>query len=533
MNPSPAGQNPSSHHLSESIPVSAPAENRAAATVTANNHTARADEAVTVPATGHTAGPDAFSPAQMERPAIESVSFIDPAYIRQTLAEAVHASEQEINRIFAKAAAFQGLTHHEVAVLLRLSRPEHIERLFHVARKIKEAIYGQRIVIFAPLYVSDYCINECRYCGYQCSNDFRRRKLTQDEVRMEAEAIIRLGHKRIALEAGEDDANCDLDYVLDSIKTVYSTRVENGEIRRINVNIAATTIDNYRRLKAAGIGTYILFQETYDPELYAWYHPSGPKSHYAWHTLAFDRAQQAGIDDVGGGVLFGLGDPLFETLGLMLHNEHLEKTYGVGFHTISVPRIRPAKGNENTPYPLAPDDEMFRRLVAIIRLAVPYTGIIISTRESANMRKELIDSGITQMSADSAVGVGGYAVNRAKKEDAVAQFSRSDERTTGQVIGWLLSENLIPSYCTACYRMCRTGDRFMQLAKSGQIKHVCQPNALTTLAEYLLDYGDDELRAQGFGLIEQEIGKIGRPDIQAITRRNLASIQKGERDKFL
>lgn len=464
---------------------------------------------------------------------LESVPFIDPVYIRQTLAEAAMAAEQEIARIFAKAAAFQGLTHHEVAVLLKLSKPEHEEKLFHVARKIKEAIYGQRIVIFAPLYVSDHCINECRYCGYQCSNEFQRHKLTQDEVRMEAEAIIKLGHKRIALEAGEDDEKCDLDYILDCIKTVYETHVDNGEIRRVNVNIAATTIDHYRRLKAAGIGTYILFQETYDPELYAWYHPTGPKSHYAWHTLAFDRAQQAGIDDVGGGVLFGLGDPLFETLSLMLHNEHLEKTYGVGFHTISVPRIRPARGNENTPYPLAPSDELFRRLVAIIRLAVPYTGIIVSTRESANMRKELVDCGITQMSADSAVGVGGYAVNKVRQEESVAQFARSDERSTNQVMDWMISENLIPSYCTACYRMCRTGDRFMQLAKSGQIKHVCQPNALTTLAEYLIDYADDDTRIKGFNLIEREVDKISRPDIQALTRKNLTSIQAGERDKFL
>ena len=462
-----------------------------------------------------------------------SVSFIDPAYIRQTLTEAAQASEQEINRIFEKAASFAGLTHHEVAVLLKLSKPEHIERLFHIARKIKETIYGQRIVIFAPLYVSDYCVNECRYCGYQCSNKFNRRQLTQDEVRLEAEGIIKLGHKRIALEAGEDDENCSLDYILESIKTVYATKVDNGEIRRINVNIAATTVDNYKRLKDAGIGTYILFQETYDPEVYAHYHVSGPKSDYAWHTLAFDRANQAGIDDVGGGVLFGLGDPLFETLALMLHNEHLESTYGAGYHTISVPRIRPAKGNETQTYPHAPDDDLFRRLVATIRVAVPYTGIIVSTRESANMRKDLIDSGITQMSADSAVGVGGYAVNAMKKETAVAQFARSDERSTGEVISWMLSEGLIPSYCTACYRMQRTGDRFMQLAKSGQIKNVCQPNALTTLAEYLLDYGDDDLKKQGFDLIDKEIEKIARPDIKELTEKNLGKIKEGQRDKYL
>lgn len=462
-----------------------------------------------------------------------TVSFINPTYIRQTLADAAQASEQEINRIFEKAASFAGLTHHEVAVLLKLEKPEHIERLFHIARKIKETIYGQRIVIFAPLYVSDYCINECRYCGYQCKNEFTRRQLTQEEVRLEAEAIIKLGHKRIALEAGEDDDNCSLDYILESIKTVYATKVDNGEIRRINVNIAATTVDNYKRLKDAGIGTYILFQETYDPEVYAHYHLAGPKSDYAWHTLAFDRANQAGIDDVGGGVLFGLGDPLFETLALMLHNEHLESTYGAGFHTISVPRIRPAKGNENQAYPFAPDDDVFRKLVAIIRVAVPYTGIIVSTRESANMRKDLIDSGITQMSADSAVGVGGYAVNALKKEKAVAQFARSDERTTGEVISWLLSEGLIPSYCTACYRMQRTGDRFMQLAKSGQIKNVCQPNALTTLAEYLLDYGDDDLQKQGFELIDKEIDKIARPDIQELTLKNLGKIKEGQRDKYL
>jgi 2-iminoacetate synthase len=462
-----------------------------------------------------------------------TVPFIDPDYIRQTLATAEQASDQEINRIFEKAANFHGLTHHEVAVLLKMRKPEHEERLFHVARKIKEAIYGQRIVIFAPLYVSDYCVNQCRYCGYQCGNEFNRRQLTQAEVRTEAEAIIRLGHKRIALEAGEDDEKCDIQYILDCLRTVYDTKVDRGEIRRINVNIAATTVENYQKLKAAGIGTYILFQETYDPEVYAYYHPAGPKSDYVWHTTAFDRAQQGGIDDVGGGVLFGLGDPLFETLGLMLHNEHLEQTWHVGFHTISVPRIRPAKGNENQRYPHAPDDDLFRRLVAIIRLAVPYTGIIISTRESANMRKDLIDSGITQMSADSAVGVGGYAVNKIRKETGVAQFAKSDERSTGEVIDWLLSEGLIPSYCTACYRMSRTGDRFMQLARSGQIKNVCQPNALSTLAEYLLDYGNEALQAKGFALIEREIEKITRPDIRQLTISNLEKIKLGERDKYL
>ena len=464
---------------------------------------------------------------------IRTVPFIDPVYIRTTLDQAAEATDQEIERIFAKAEAFAGLTHHEVAVLLKVTRPEHMARLFQVARLIKEAIYGQRIVIFAPLYVSDHCVNGCRYCGYQCDNTFNRRKLTQEEVRIEAEAIIKLGHKRIALEAGEDDDECDLDYILDSIKTVYATKVDQGEIRRINVNIAATTVDHYRRLKEAGIGTYILFQETYDPEVYAWYHPTGPKSDYVYHTTAFDRAQEAGIDDVGGGVLFGLGDPLFETLALMLHNEHLEQRFGVGFHTISVPRIRPAKGNEDQRYPHAPDDDLFRKIVAIIRLAVPYTGIIVSTRESANMRKDLVDCGITQMSADSAVGVGGYAVNKLKKEAAVAQFARSDERSTGEVISWLLSEGLIPSYCTACYRMMRTGDRFMQLAKSGQIKNVCQPNALTTLAEYLLDYGDEALQKQGFALIDEEMDKITRPDIQQLTKKNIAAIKAGQRDKYL
>ncbi len=462
-----------------------------------------------------------------------SVTFIDRAAIFQELERAATASDAEIGRILDKAEAFQGLTHHEVAVLLKTTQPQHEARLFQVARHIKEAIYGQRIVIFAPLYVSDHCVNQCRYCGYQCGNEFGRRKLTQDEVRQEAEAIIRLGHKRIALEAGEDDENCSLGYIIDCIRTVYATKADKGEIRRINVNIAATTVENYARLKAEGIGTYILFQESYDPEVYAQYHLSGPKSDYAYHTTAFDRAMQGGIDDVGGGVLFGLGDPLYETLALMLHNEHLERTYGVGFHTISVPRIRPAKGTEHQTYPNAPDDELFRKLVAIIRLAVPYTGIIVSTRESASMRKELIDCGITQMSADSAVGVGGYIVNRQKKEPSVAQFSRSDERSTGQVIDWMLSEELIPSYCTACYRMCRTGDRFMRLAKSGQIKYVCQPNALTTLAEYLLDYGDDALRQKGFAMIDAEVEKIAREDIRGITRNNLARIQAGERDRYL
>ena len=462
-----------------------------------------------------------------------SVTFIDKASILQILHDASFAADSEINSILDKAETFQGLTHHEVAILLKTTLPQHEARLFAVARRIKETIYGQRIVIFAPLYISDYCVNNCRYCGYQCENDFHRRKLTQDEVRQETEAVIRLGHKRIALEAGEDDANCDLDYVLESIRTIYATKVDNGEIRRVNVNIAATTAENYRRLKDAGIGTYILFQETYDPDVYATCHLSGPKSDYAYHTTAFDRAMQGGIDDVGGGVLFGLGDPLYETLALMIHNEHLERTYGVGFHTISVPRIRPARGTESHAYPNAPGDQLFRKLVAIIRLAVPYTGIIVSTRESASMRKELIDCGITQMSADSAIGVGGYSVNQAKREASVAQFSRSDERTTAQVMDWMIDEQLIPSYCTACYRMCRTGDRFMQLAKSGQIKNVCQPNALTTFAEYLLDYGSDELRDKGLALVVSEIGKISRADIQALTRRNMDRIFQGERDRYL
>lgn len=462
-----------------------------------------------------------------------SVHFIDRAAIFQELESAASASDAEIGRILDKAEAFRGLTHHEVAVLLMTTQPQHEARLFQVARHIKEAIYGQRIVIFAPLYISDHCVNQCRYCGYQSGNAFGRRKLTQEEVRQEAEAVIRLGHKRIALEAGEDDENCSLDYIVDSIRTIYAARAEKGEIRRINVNIAATTVENYTCLKAEGIGTYILFQESYDPLVYAEHHLSGPKRDYAWHTTAFDRAMQGGIDDVGGGVLFGLGDPLFETLALMHHNEHLERTYGVGFHTISVPRIRPARGNESQPYPNAPDDDLFRKLVAIIRIAVPYTGIIVSTRESASMRKELIDCGITQMSADSAVGVGGYFVNRQKHEQSVAQFSRSDERSTGQVIDWMIGEKLIPSYCTACYRMCRTGDRFMRLAKSGQIKNVCQPNALTTLAEYLLDYGDDDLRQKGFAMIDAEVEKIARDDVRSLTRSNLDRIAAGERDRYL
>jgi 2-iminoacetate synthase len=462
----------------------------------------------------------------------ENVPFIDKRLMQGWLEKAAKTEHVRIDAILDKAAAFKGLTHDEVAVLLTMTSQKHEARLFETARKIKEQIYGQRIVMFAPLYISDYCVNQCSYCGYQHSNDFARHRLSQDEIREETKAVIQLGHKRLALEAGEDDEQASLDYILESIRTIYDTKFENGEIRRVNVNIAATTVDNYRRLKEAGIGTYILFQETYDPDVYARFHLSGPKSDYSWHTTAFDRAQQAGIDDVGGGVLFGLGDPLFEVLGLMLHQEHLEKTYGVGFHTISVPRIRPAAGSSNT-YPFAPDDELFRRLVAIIRLAVPYTGIIVSTRESAMMRKELIDCGITQMSADSAVGVGGYAVNRKKKRSSTAQFSRSDERSTAEVISWMLDEELIPSYCTGCYRKCRTGDRFMQLAKSGQIKNVCQPNALSTLAEYLIDYGDDDLKTRGFALIDREIALIERPDIRDFALKAQTDIRQGKRDIFL
>ncbi|HCC34271.1 MAG TPA: [FeFe] hydrogenase H-cluster radical SAM maturase HydG [Ruminococcaceae bacterium] len=456
-------------------------------------------------------------------------AFIDKAYIENTLAGAQNASDAEITRILDKAERFEGLTHKEVAVLLNLRDEKHTARMFEIAHKIKQHIYGNRIVLFAPLYVSDFCVNGCKYCGYNCTHGFERRRLSMDEVRAEVRQLESMGHKRLALEAGEDDLNCPLSYILDVIKTIYDMKFENGEIRRVNVNIAATSEENYKRLHEAGIGTYILFQETYHEPTYREMHVSGPKADYEYHTTAFDRAMRAGIDDVGAGVLFGLYDPKFEVLGLMLHNEHLEKEFGVGFHTISVPRIRRAKGAVQTEYPYSVDDETFKKLVAVIRLAVPFTGMIISTRESLTMRKELIRLGISQMSGGSSVEVGGYTAAKGGS----GQFEVADGREASDVVGWIMDEGMTPSFCTACYRSGRTGDRFMSLAKTGNIKNVCLPNALMTLQEYAMDYGDEEFRKKAAETIRRELPGILSDKIRVKTAGNIERIKNGERDLYI
>lgn len=455
--------------------------------------------------------------------------FIDSEYIEKVLESAKGASNAEIEQILDKADRFEGLSHHEVAVLLQTEDDKHIERIFQVAGNIKNHIYGDRVVMFAPLYVSDYCVNKCAYCGFRCDHDYPRKILTMDEIREEVRILESMGHKRLAVEAGEDPKNCPIEYIEEVLKTIYDMKFKNGEIRRANVNIAATTVENYKRLKNAGIGTYILFQETYHQPTYEKVHLAGPKSNYWYHTTAFDRAQQGGIDDVGGGVLFGLYDYKFEVMGLMLHNEHLEKRFNVGFHTISVPRIREADGADNTVAQFIPTDDEFLKLVAIIRLAVPFTGMIVSTRESMDIRKKLISIGISQVSGGSSVEVGGYAM----REAHAPQFELADSRSAGEIIEWIMDEGLVPSFCTACYRKGRTGDRFMSLAKSGNIKNVCLPNALTTLCEYAQDYGNDSFREKANKIIEKHIDSILNEKVKKLTIENIEKIKSGERDMYI
>ncbi len=451
--------------------------------------------------------------------------FIDDSYIKELLK--VRATDEEIDRILDKAESFKGLDHKEVAALINTEDEKHWKRIFSIAGKIKEHIYGERIVLFAPLYISDYCVNRCKYCGFKCDNNFNRKKLTMDEVRSEVKILEAMGHKRLAVEAGEDPVNCPIDYVLDCIRTIYDMKLGNGEIRRVNVNIAATTVENYKKLKDIGIGTYILFQETYNKEAYEKYHIAGPKRDYYYHTTAFDRAMEGGIDDVGGGVLFGLYDYKYEILGLMLHNEHLEEKFGVGFHTISVPRICSADGVDRS-FEYAVSDDDFRRLVALIRIAVPFTGMIISTRETMEMRKELIKTGISQISGGSSVEVGGYT----DRENGGSQFNLKDDRSADDIIYWLMEEGLVPSFCTACYRKGRTGDRFMSLAKSGNIKNVCLPNALLTLKEYSLDYGNERFKAKANELINSKIPHILNDKVRETVKENLIRLENGERDLF-
>jgi len=464
---------------------------------------------------------------------MDANAFINDQEILETLAQAKQEAQDpaRVRAILEKAATYVGLSHREAAVLLEVQSPDILAEVFGMARRIKEHIYGRRIVMFAPLYLSDYCVNRCSYCGYSRDNCTTRRKLTQAELAEEVRVLEGLGHKRLALEAGEDPVNCPLDYVLECVKTIYSLKFENGAIRRANVNIAATTVDDYRRLKDAEIGTYILFQETYHKPTYLAVHKGGPKRNYEWHTEAHDRAMQGGIEDVGLGVLYGLYDWKYDTVAMLMHGEHLEAALGVGPHTLSVPRIRSASGVSAEDYPHLVSDQDFKKVVAVLRLAVPYTGMILSTREPVGFRDEVIAVGISQVSAGSCTGVGGYAhTHKLGEEEAVPQFEPADHRSPTEVLKDLLKDGYVPSYCTACYREGRTGDRFMKLAKSGQIANVCQPNALLTLQEYMEDYGDEELRVLGSEAIARELETIPNPKAKKAAEAYLERIRKGERD---
>ena len=434
------------------------------------------------------------------------------------------------DEILARAAERKGLSHRDAALLLECDDPAIIERIFKLAREIKQHIYGNRIVMFAPLYLSNYCINGCVYCPYHAKNrTIPRRKLTQEEIRREVIALQDMGHKRLALETGEHPTKNPIEYVLESINTIYSIHHKNGAIRRVNVNIAATTVENYRLLKDAGIGTYILFEETYNRKTYEALHPTGPKSDWAYHTEAMDRAMQGGIDDVGIGALFGLCNYRYDFVGLLMHAEHLEACYGVGPHTISVPRIRPADDIDPADFPDAVTDEVFRRIVAVLRIAVPYTGMIVSTRESQRSRELVLDVGVSQLSGGSRTSVGGYAEGIEDAEES-AQFDISDNRTLDDIVGWLLELGYIPSFCTACYREGRTGDRFMSLAKRGLIGNCCAPNALFTLREYLEDYASPRTRELAEQMINRQIPLIPSDKVRNITIENLKKIAEGKRD---
>lgn len=461
----------------------------------------------------------------------KKINFIDQEYIENLLKNSKNTSYEEIERVLNKAKNKEGLTHKEVASLLEIKDEKQKRKLYEIAGELKKSIYGNRIVVFAPLYVSDYCVNNCTYCGYKRDNKFERKKLSREQIQNEVRLLEKMGHKRLALELGEDSVNTPIEYTLDAIDAVYTTKFENGSIRRINVNIAATSVENYKKLKDADIGTYILFQETYHKPTYERVHPKCLKGDYEYHLTAFNRAMEAGIDDVGAGVLFGLADYKYEIIGLMMHNEYLEKEYGAGFHTVSVPRIKKADGMNLEDYPDAIDDDTFRNIVAIIRLAVPFTGMILSTRETAELRRELIKYGISQVSAGSSADVGGYTDREEGKTRT--QFELADHRTPLEVLKELLDSDCVPSYCTACYRMGRTGDRFMQLAKSGNIQNVCSPNALLTLMEYAMDYGDEELTKKVEDVIERELKNIVRDDIKKMTVEKLEKIKNGERDLYL
>ena len=436
----------------------------------------------------------------------------------------------EIDRIIEKAKLCKGLTHREASALLACTLPDKVQAIFELAEKVKKEFYGNRIVLFAPLYLSNYCINSCVYCPYRRQNKHMpRKKLTQEEIAKEVIALQDMGHKRLAIESGEDPVMAPIEYILESIRTIYSINHRNGAIRRVNVNIAATTVDNYRKLKTANIGTYILFQETYNKESYEKLHPAGPKHDYAYHTEAMDRAMEGGIDDVGLGVLFGLDSYRYEFAALLMHAEHLEAVHGVGPHTISVPRVKRAEDIDPNAFDNGIDDGIFAKICACIRLAVPYTGMIISTRESPAVREKVIRLGISQISGASRTSVGGY-VEPEPEEDSTNQFYVSDQRTLDEVVNWLMRDGFIPSFCTACYRKGRTGDRFMSICKKGEIQNCCHPNALMTLKEYLEDYASPETKELGNALITRELDNISNAGIREITLRNLKSIEQGQRD---
>lgn len=457
--------------------------------------------------------------------------FICNEEILETLeyAEKNKDNAELIDSIIAKAEKRKGLDHREAAVLLDCTLEDRNQRIYTLARQIKQDFYGNRIVMFAPLYLSNYCVNGCVYCPYHFSNKhITRKKLTQEEIRSEVIALQNMGHKRLALETGEDPVNNPIDYVLESINTIYGIKHRNGAIRRVNVNIAATTVENYQRLKAAGIGTYILFQETYHKESYERLHPSGPKHDYAYHTEAMDRAMEGGIDDVGLGVLFGLEMYRYEFTGLLMHAEHLEAMYGVGPHTISVPRIRRADGIDPNAFDNSIRDDVFEKIVACIRIAVPYTGMIISTRESSDARERLLRLGVSQISGGSKTSVGGYY--KSATEEHSEQFDVIDDRTLDEVVKWLMELGYIPSFCTACYREGRTGDRFMTLCKSGQIQNCCHPNALMTLKEYLMDYAAPDTFEIGSRLISNEIKNVPDEKVRKIVLDRLKKIENGLRD---
>ena len=464
---------------------------------------------------------------------LHAEEFIDHEEVQETLAWAAeHARDAGlIDSILAKAALCKGLSHREASVLLACELPDRVEALYRLANRIKHEFYGNRIVMFAPLYLSNYCVNGCVYCPYHAKNShIARKKLTQDEVRAEVIALQDLGHKRLAIEAGEDPKNNPIEYILECLDTIYSVKHKNGAIRRANVNIAATTVEEYRMLKNAGIGTYILFQETYHKSSYLELHPTGPKHDYDYHTEAMDRAMEGGIDDVGLGVLFGLEKYKYEFAGLLMHAEHLEAVHGVGPHTISVPRIKRADDIDPDVFDNGLADPLFEKVIACIRIAVPYTGMIISTRESEKVRERALHLGISQISGASRTSVGGYT--EPERPHDTEQFDVSDQRSLDEVVRWLMEMGYIPSFCTACYREGRTGDRFMSLCKSGQILNCCHPNALMTLEEYLVDYASADTRRVGMALIDRELGKIPNEKVRTLASQHIEDIRSSNRRDF-